>query len=548
MAVVALFLGMPAGWAAAPAGEGAPAAMASAVLLGTVRDSAGAPVAGARVRMRSYHTAGGWLDGTTDAQGRFRLEGLEPGDFLVWVELGPLISTDGQVIAVAAGDNRHDLPCPRREIRGRVLSAAGRPVAGARVVLARSRGPSATLKTNPEGRFAFLLLDGWYSLFVDAPGFRPHEGSSPLRVHGTSRTEEIRMQPAASTSGRETAITGRVTGLLPAEMADAEVLAYPPGSDGYTRASALDSTGRYRIEDIELPGQWGLIVETRSRKIQRLVNVPPDHAGRDVGAVDLAFPECFAVSGRVLNADASTGDFDQLAFDDPRQAGSQSTRVGPRGSFSIALPSGTFHVAAAHSGDASPDILARVPLVVDGKPLQGVEIRLDATGIIAGRILGAGPGARMEDLTVRAFQGHLAKDGEVDDLGQYEIDGLPPGPWEVTAWSGVGDIASARVRLPEDASRASLDLSFRPGPLTLSGRLAGFDPAATYLVRILREDSRDATHLFAVEHDGTFSRSGLAAGTYRVEVEDSAMAWPLYAGTVDLRSDRSLVLNLSLPP
>ncbi|HXM69733.1 MAG TPA: carboxypeptidase-like regulatory domain-containing protein, partial [Thermoanaerobaculia bacterium] len=112
MAVVALFLGVPPGWAAAPPGEGVPAAMASAVLLGTVRDSAGAPVAGARVRMRSYHTAGGWLDGTTDAQGRFWLEGLEPGDFLVWVELGPLISTDGQVIAVAAGDNRHDLPCP----------------------------------------------------------------------------------------------------------------------------------------------------------------------------------------------------------------------------------------------------------------------------------------------------------------------------------------------------------------------------------------------------------------------------------------------------
>ncbi|HXM71450.1 MAG TPA: hypothetical protein VN970_09965, partial [Thermoanaerobaculia bacterium] len=193
-------------------------------------------------------------------------------------------------------------------------------------------------------------------------------------------------------------------------------------------------------------------------------------------------------------------------------------------------------------------ILARVPLVVDGKPLQGVEIRLDATGIIAGRILGAGPAARMQDFTVRAFQGHLAKDGEVGDLGHYEIDGLPPGPWEVTAWSGVGDIASARVRLPEDAARASLDLSFRPGPLTLSGRLAGFDPAATYIVKILREDSRDATHIFVAEHDGTFSRSGLAAGTYRVEVEDSAMPWPLYAGTVDLRSDRSLVLKLSFPP
>jgi hypothetical protein len=37
-----------------------------------------------------------------------------------------------------------------------------------------------------------------------------------------------------------------------------------------------------------------------------------------------------------------------------------------------------------------------------------------------------------------------------------------------------------------------------------------------------------------------------------VEVEDSAMPldanWPLYRGTVDLRSDCSLVLNLTFPP
>lgn len=55
-----------------------------------------------------------------------------------------------------------------------------------------------------------------------------------------------------------------------------------------------------------------------------------------------------------------------------------------------------------------------------------------------------------------------------------------------------------------------------------------------------------------MNHDGTFSRSGLVPGNYRVEVEDSGMPldahWPLYAGTVDLVSNRSLVLNLTFPP
>ena len=99
---LALFVGMPAGRAAIAAmvageGSGAPAP-ASAVLLGTVRDSAGAVVAGAKVVIRNYHGGGGWLDGTTDSEGRYRLEGIEPGEYLVWVKLGDLIETESKVI------------------------------------------------------------------------------------------------------------------------------------------------------------------------------------------------------------------------------------------------------------------------------------------------------------------------------------------------------------------------------------------------------------------------------------------------------------------
>jgi hypothetical protein len=559
VAVLALILGVPAGWAAMVAGEegGAPAA-ASGMLVGTVRDSAGAVVAGAKVVIRNYHSGGGWLDGTTDSQGRYRLEGIEPGDFLVWVELGDLISTHTEVIAIAAGVNRHELLCPRREIRGRVLSAAGQPVAGAFVVLHASLA-TRERKTGPDGSFAFLLLDGWYTLFVDASGFRPHEFAPPLRVHGTSRDVEIRLQPAPPAGarmeeirGQGAAISGRVTGLAPAELAKATIFAYPP-EGSHPRSASPDATGRYRIVDVEPPGDWGLAAEAGAKKLQRLVNVPPD-AGREVEGVDFAFPQYFAVSGRVRKADGSASDYDRLIFDALSQADSLSTSIGPQGSFSIALPSGKYRVAADDPSDSVPNfsVLARRPVVVNGKARQGLEIRLDATGRIAGQLSGGADDDRMSDMSVRAFQGHLSQDGKVDDRGHYEIGGLIPGPWEVTAWSGDGDIATGKVSLPVDAPRASLDLSFRPGSLTLSGRLAGFDPAAHYNLTIERVEGRHDSHVIGVDDDGTFSRSGLAAGTYRVEVEDSAMPldanWPLYRGTVDLRSDRSLELNLTFPP
>ena len=555
---LALFLGAPAGRAAVVAREGGGApAPASGVLLGTVRDSAGAVVAGAKVVLRNYRQEGR-LDGTTDSQGRYRLEGIEPGEYLVWVELGDLISTESEVITIAAGVNSHDLPCPRREIRGRVLSAAGQPVAGASVVLQAS---SATRerKTGPDGTFAFLLLDGWYMLIVDAPGFRPHAFAPPLRVHGTSRDVEIRLQPAppaggsiVEVRGQGAAISGRVTGLAPAELAKAIIVAYPPRG-GHQRSADLDATGRYRVVDVEPPGDWDLTAEAGAKKIQRPVNVPPD-SGREVEGVDLAFPQYFAVSGRVRNADGSASDHEQLTFDDPSQADSHSTSIGPRGRFSIALPTGKYRVAADDVSDSLPNFsaLARQPVVVNGKARRGLEIRLDATGRITGQLSGRDADDRMSGMTVRASQGHLSQDGNVDDSGRYEIGGLIPGPWEVTAWSGDGDIAAAKVVLPAGAPRASVDLSFRPGPLTLSGRLAGFDPEAQYVVKIERTEGRYDSHVVGVHEDGTFSRSGLVPGNYRVEVEDSAMPpganWPLYAGTVDLASDRSLVLNLTFPP
>jgi hypothetical protein len=562
---LALFVGMPAGRAAIAAmvageGSGAPAP-ASAVLLGTVRDSAGAVVAGAKVVIRNDHGGGGWLDGTTDSEGRYRLEGIEPGEYLVWVKLGDLIETESKVIAIAAGVNSHDLLCPRRELRGRLLSPAGQPVAGAGVVLEAggAGGASRERKTGPDGTFSYLLLDGWYTLLVDAPGFRVQElYEPPLRVHGASRDLEIRLQPAeppgggdTASRGRGAAIRGRVTGLAAAELAKAEVSAHPPGG-GHARFVSVDAAGRYRIVDLEPGGGWGLVAEAGEKKVQRLVTVPPD-AGREVEGVDLVFPEYFAVSGRVRKADGSATDLDRLTFDDPSQADSQSTRIGPQGNFSIALPSGRYQVAAGHSGASWITVseLARAAVVVDGKPLRGLRIRLDATGTIAGWISGAAAGARLNEIVVRAFHGHLAQDGEVDDRGHYEIGGLAPGSWVVQAWSGDGDLVNAKASLPADAPRASLDLSFRPGALTLSGRLAGFDPAAQYLVKIERAEERYDSHVIGVAGDGTFSRSGLVAGTYHLEVEDSAMPvnghWPLYTGTVDLRSDRSLVLDLTFP-
>lgn len=159
---------------------------------GRVVDAAGAPVAGAAVH------AGSALRATTDACGRFAIEGVEPRETSVFVRGGGWVSPD---ISEARTDGWHpflvdvrpgsrvavDLAAvPAASLTGRVLDADGRPVEGARVrALAVAgfagpfgdtgravAGPDATT-TDARGVFAVhdLVPGVSYELEASAPGW-----------------------------------------------------------------------------------------------------------------------------------------------------------------------------------------------------------------------------------------------------------------------------------------------------------------------------------------------------------------------------------------
>lgn len=163
------------------------------VLSGTVR-AGGEPWSGVSI---SIPTA--LVYGEADAQGRFRLAGLEPGTY----ELILHDRTGARAIRREARleeDREIVIEVELGRVRGTVLSAVGmEPIAGARVMLLRGNGEErrhgGTTTTAVDGRF---LLDrvpaDAYVVEVEAPGHR--STAAELRVgEGDTTIPPIVLQP-----------------------------------------------------------------------------------------------------------------------------------------------------------------------------------------------------------------------------------------------------------------------------------------------------------------------------------------------------------------
>ncbi len=435
----------------------------------------------------------------------------------------------------AAGDQDAQAPLPALEIRGRLLSPAGAAVAGVTVEL-RGREPARReAVTDQDGRFRFAVRDGWYSLRAEGPDAETGDLAPPVRVHGASRDVELRLQGVV--------LHGRLSGLSPAELAEAKVHASVTKYDRYLDA-AVDAEGRYRIAGLAA-GDWHVWAASGMKRLDRHLSVGP---GDDEHTVDFAFPRFFRVRGRVVGAGGRPIAPDQLSFDGPLGSDvlgdwASVVLVDRRGRFSTLLPKGSYRV----DGEVSHPFgerFGRRPLVVAGAARAGLVVRLDAKGTISGRLLGV----QDRYVMVQAEQGNLSQFGTVDGEGRYRITGLPGGDWELAAWS-CSRTVRATVRLPSSDARAVLDLPFGAGGLTLSGRLTELDPVAHYTVKVC---SKGLCVSAAAGADGTFLLSGLIPQSYRIEVNDDDMPvvakWPLYKGEIDVQADRQVTLPLAFPP
>jgi protocatechuate 3,4-dioxygenase beta subunit len=395
---------------------------------------------------------------------------------------------------------------------------------------------------DPEGRFELEVgAPGAVILDVVARGFLAKKVDFEVPPEGDVENLEIVLQSAPFV------VVGQVTGPGGEPIAHADISAHKTEPNGAVRSLTFqpvtDSGGRYRAEVLS-EGVWSFsVIHQGYRKVSQELEVK---AGEN--RLDFRLERGLEVEGEVVDSSGEPvpGASLSLASNDSPWAGGYATS-DESGRFLIAgLEPGAYTLSVQDKG-VSPDPL---PVSVAGSSVRDLRIVLERErgGVLRGRILGLDP----KDLAQVQISADRSSGGSAstaaDFRGEYEIRGLTPGEWTVSAYASGRRRTEATVSLSADFDEAVCDLEFPPG-LTLSGRLlqTGSPAAGTPFRVTVRSGSE--SRFAEVNQYGEFRFEALKAGTYRVDVSVSVFVLGqgvkvLGGQDVELTSDRYVEIEL----
>ncbi len=503
-----------------------------ATLAGRVVSEQGLPIEGARLRftrggesvvqafVRSLQGEGVARSGR---DGSFKATRLAPGDrqrldvqhddfeerTIGGVSLLPGATRSGFTIVMRRG----------LSLRGTVKDENGRPLAGAEVTLSRARtlragrggvqmslvGPGSDVRreSGPDGGFEFRgLSPGDYSVAARRSGFA-RASVDPVSVSEAKPGEplELVLRPGASITGflRDRSGNGSAGWTLAARPAGGGGPAFGPGSIRTEEPTGAD--GLFVLEGLTAGEAYDLQAMGPSGLGPRRGGVVAPADGIELTAAGTG-----QLRGRVIDAESGRPlpDF-ELRYEPDQQGGTRfffsSGPGGGRGPYqrqSFHAEDGSFVLDEVPAGKWVVEAFARgyQPgsasglTVAEGDAVEGVDVRLSKGAVLSGRVLEAQSGRPIIDASVRAdpsggerrvtavaFTGEKAdNEASTDAEGRYEIGGLSPGAWRVSASHPDWSQASAGVEMRE--ALVTLDLRLGKGGAVAGTVLAGGRPVA----------------------------------------------------------------------
>ncbi len=445
---------------------------------------------------------------------------------------------------------------PSSELRGRILDAAGAPVANARVREVASRQGD---RLRPEAFAGYSDRSGAYRIAGIEPGTFEVEvlalGFAPLHVSGIEVGSEPRELDFTLDAG--VSIRGRVVDDEGRGVSGAEVVVFEPDPvdqdagerSGWARkarrreeggflSARTGASGRYELAHVE-ERELTLAARAPGYEPIALLVVEPGRDPEDIVLVRLS-----SIAGTIV--DAQTGrpisSFMVHAFS-KRNTGS-GDQLLPR---VYEDPSGSFVVAGVPPGRWDVVVVARGYGAWTGNVTTpaGGEARIDAAlergRTLRGTVVDAVVGAPVGGVTLTVHgkvQGSHPVPGDqtvTDENGAFSFDGLTPGSFSLHPYRPGYFAEKENVRLKIGSEDPEpIRIAMRPGG-TLEGRIENFQRdrvlwSALVLKRIAAEKS-DGAPAAPTGHEnsvrispdiasGKFSSSSVPQGGYQVQLED----------------------------
>ncbi len=506
---------------------------------GRVVNQAEEPVAGAEVILESAEPGApmwmrrrlspeeraeaGALRAATDANGRFEIADLPPGNFDLTAQGRGYASLTVPGLSVPEGGGSTDLGTlvlpPGVVLEGFVVDPQGRAVKEARVFVTpaeEARGlaappTEAAAMTGPDGFFRVEDRRAGETVRVDvqrsgyaaasAPGVQiPRE--APLRIV---------LQPSGVLEGRTVDQDGRpVAGarvsVLPVDQfSPALLLGRPP------RATS-EEDGSFRIE--APPGSLELRAMAEGRQSSKMVRVELQ-PGQTMKGIEVVLPAGAVVEGRVLSprgtpvAGAEVGlVFSQMT----REAAWSSVRVTADGEGRYRLegvPPGPQTFQAEHPGYRRA---ARDLSVQAGE--NTLDFSLEGGGEIRGRVVDDA-GAPVSSAMVFLREDWRTRESGLSGAdGSFTLSGLADGTYHVVAQKeGYAAAEEGEAVTVEGGSAASVVVRLSVGG-AIVGQLSGLEFTDLPRVRIWADSSMPSPG--RVSPDGTYRLDNVAPGERRV--------------------------------
>jgi len=536
----------------------------SSKVQGTIRGADGKPIAHATVCASCYGcdillVASGPKCVRTDANGRYTLEGLTAGDYLISVAANghaPTVANKARALTIGkkGGPSDFDVDSQLEEggapVTGVVMDALGGPVPDAtvRAFFAPPNSPVIAQSTVSDAQGAFSLAGpaGPLELMAYAEGYAPSNADRTAPCSGV----QLIITPASTIRGKVlTAVEG-------VPVAGARVLAEGPA---WSRQQATtDQAGLFEIAGLR-PGVYRLRATG-----DKWIGEYPESVSLDlVDTVDnvvLFVNGAVRVEGQLLLSDQSPCTYGKVRLAPPPNVFSvPMLEASPNVEGSVlfeAVPAGTYVVSAFCDGSGSQKL---APLEVGAEDLTGVRWQLQPRLSIEGRVVDAdgNPVSGLQMLLVSAISqfmdspasGRVAQALAIDADGHFAVKGLLEGSYTI---EGEYLEAPVNVVLSQANSPVSLKLVVNVmGQIAVTVSDPRGEPVDGLTVHATGSALKDATksvHTATAMGAGKYQLGPLAAGSYIVETSDGVNP-PVRAGgpagSVNVVARETAALNIT---